>query len=81
MQGVRLLLQMRFGLDAVPEISKCGRPRGRWPANTKRPTKTIMRSILLSTLGAILLLAAFSSCSTTVRTDNGHAVTTGVHAN
>ena len=28
---------------------------------------------------AIILLAAFSSCSTTVKTDNGHAVTTGVH--
>jgi hypothetical protein len=38
-----------------------------------------MRTILLSTLGAIVLLAVFSSCSTTVRTDNGHAVTTGVH--
>ncbi|HEY1583489.1 MAG TPA: hypothetical protein VGF73_10365 [Chthoniobacterales bacterium] len=38
-----------------------------------------MRTILLSTLGAIIMLAAFSSCSTTVRTDNGHAVTTGVH--
>ena len=40
-----------------------------------------MRTILLSTLGAILVLAAFASCSTTVKTDNGHAVTTGVHAN
>ena len=39
----------------------------------------IMRTILLSTLGAILVLAAISSCSTTVKTDNGHAVTTGVH--
>jgi hypothetical protein len=38
-----------------------------------------MRTILLSTLGALILLATFSSCSTTVRTDNGHAVTTGVH--
>jgi hypothetical protein len=38
-----------------------------------------MRTILLSTLGAIVMLAVFSSCSTTVRTDNGHAVTTGVH--
>ena len=33
-----------------------------------------MRTILLSTLGAIVILAAFSSCSTTVKTDNGHAV-------
>ncbi|MEO5755037.1 MAG: hypothetical protein ABIR38_10060 [Chthoniobacterales bacterium] len=38
-----------------------------------------MRKILLSTFGAILILVAFSSCSTTVRTDDGHAVTTGVH--
>ncbi|HEY5035615.1 MAG TPA: hypothetical protein VII74_00620 [Chthoniobacterales bacterium] len=38
-----------------------------------------MRTILLSTLGAIVLLAAFSSCSTTVRTDNGHEVHAGVH--
>ena len=40
-----------------------------------------MRTILLSILGAIVTLAAFASCSTTVKTDNGHAVTTGVHAN
>ncbi|CAN5583426.1 hypothetical protein BH18VER2_BH18VER2_13740 [soil metagenome] len=40
-----------------------------------------MRTILFSTLGAILLLAAFSSCSTTVRTDNGRSLTTGVHTN
>jgi outer membrane protein assembly factor BamE (lipoprotein component of BamABCDE complex) len=40
-----------------------------------------MRTILLFTLSAILMLAAFSGCSTTVRTDNGHAVTTGVHTN
>lgn len=39
-----------------------------------------MRTILLSTLGAILVLTALTSCSTTVKTDNGHAVTTGVHA-
>ena len=39
-----------------------------------------MRTILLSTLGALILLANFSGCSTTVRTDNGHAVTTGVHS-
>jgi len=39
-----------------------------------------MRTILLSALGAIILLAAFSGCSTTVKTDSGHAVTTGVHA-
>jgi len=41
----------------------------------------IMRTILLPILGAILVLAAVSSCSTTVKTDSGHAVTTGVHAN
>ncbi len=40
-----------------------------------------MRTILLSTLGSIIMLAAFSGCSTTVKTDNGHAVTTGVHTN
>jgi len=39
-----------------------------------------MRTILLSTLGAIILVAAFSSCTTTVKTDSGHAVSTGVHA-
>jgi outer membrane protein assembly factor BamE (lipoprotein component of BamABCDE complex) len=38
-----------------------------------------MRNILLTTLAALLLATAFSSCSTTVKTDNGHAVTTGVH--
>ncbi len=38
-----------------------------------------MRTILLFTL-AIILVAAFSGCSTTVRTDTGHSVTTGVHA-
>ena len=39
----------------------------------------LMRIILLSSLSAILLVAVFSGCSTTVRTDNGHSVTTGVH--
>jgi hypothetical protein len=39
-----------------------------------------MRTILLSSLGAIILLAVFGGCSTTVRTDSGHSVTTGVHA-
>ena len=38
-----------------------------------------MRNILFSTLGAIILLAALSSCSTTVKTDSGHGVTAGVH--
>lgn len=38
-----------------------------------------MRTILFSALSAIVLLAAFAGCSTTVKTDNGHAVTTGVH--
>jgi len=38
-----------------------------------------MRTILLATLSAILLLAAFTGCSTTVRTDSGHGVTAGVH--
>jgi hypothetical protein len=40
----------------------------------------IMRTILLPILGAILVLAAVSSCTTTVKTDSGHGVTTGVHA-
>jgi hypothetical protein len=39
-----------------------------------------MRTILFSMLGAIILFATFSGCSTTVKTDSGHAVTTGVHA-
>jgi hypothetical protein len=39
-----------------------------------------MRTIFVAALAAIFILAGFSSCSTTVRTDNGHAVTTGVHA-
>lgn len=39
-----------------------------------------MRTILFSTLAAVLAFVALSGCSTTVRTDNGHAVTTGVHA-
>jgi outer membrane murein-binding lipoprotein Lpp len=39
-----------------------------------------MRTILLSTLAAILVSVVFAGCSTTVKTDNGHAVTTGVHA-
>lgn len=39
-----------------------------------------MRTILLSTLGAVVLLATFSGCTTTVKTDNDHAVSAGVHA-
>jgi hypothetical protein len=38
-----------------------------------------MRTILFSFIAAIVLLGAFSSCSTTVRTDSGHGVTAGVH--
>jgi uncharacterized protein YceK len=38
-----------------------------------------MRTILLSLVVAVLLLGGFSSCSTTVKTDSGHGVTTGVH--
>jgi len=38
-----------------------------------------MRTILFSFLAAILVLGAFSSCSTSVRTDSGHGVTAGVH--
>ena len=44
-----------------------------------KPNK-LMRTILLSTLGALLVLAIFSSCTTTVKTDNEHAVSAGVHA-
>jgi hypothetical protein len=39
-----------------------------------------MRIIYLSILASVILVGALSSCSTTVRTDSGHAVTTGVHA-
>ena len=35
--------------------------------------------IMLTTLAAIVVVTAFSSCSTTVKTDEGHAVTAGVH--
>jgi hypothetical protein len=50
-------------------------------ANSKENRyQIIMRTILLSTLSAIILLAALGGCSTTVRTDSGHAITTGVHA-
>ena len=38
-----------------------------------------MRNILLSCVAAIVLLGAFSGCSTTVKTDSGHGVTAGVH--
>lgn len=38
-----------------------------------------MRTILLSFIAAIVFLSAFSSCSTTVKTDSGHGVTAGVH--
>jgi uncharacterized protein YceK len=37
-----------------------------------------MRNILFS-FGAIILVAALSGCSTTVRSDSGHGVTAGVH--
>jgi hypothetical protein len=40
---------------------------------------TLMRNILFSLLGALVMLAAFGSCSTTVKTDSGHGVTTGIH--
>jgi hypothetical protein len=39
-----------------------------------------MKTVLLSTLAAVVLLGVFGGCSTTVKTDSGHAVTTGVHA-
>lgn len=38
-----------------------------------------MRNILLTALGALVIAATLSSCTTTVKTDNGHAVSTGVH--
>jgi hypothetical protein len=49
--------------------------------NQKPKSQKITRSILWPALGALVLVATMSSCSTTIRTDNGHAVTTGVHAN
>jgi hypothetical protein len=41
--------------------------------------KSIMRTIILSFIAAIVLLGGFTSCSTTVKTDSGHGVTAGVH--
>jgi hypothetical protein len=38
-----------------------------------------MRNILFSFVAAILIAGAFSSCSTSVKTDTGHGVTAGVH--
>jgi hypothetical protein len=38
-----------------------------------------MRTILFSFITAVLVLGAFSSCSTSVKTDSGHGVTAGVH--
>jgi hypothetical protein len=38
-----------------------------------------MRNILLSFIAAVVILGAFSSCSTSVKTDTGHGVTAGVH--
>ena len=38
-----------------------------------------MRNILFSFIAAILIVGAFSSCSTSVKTDTGHGVTAGVH--
>jgi hypothetical protein len=40
---------------------------------------TPMRNILFSILGSVIVLAAFNSCSTTVKSDSGHGVTAGVH--
>jgi hypothetical protein len=39
----------------------------------------LMRTILLSFITAIVFLGAFTSCSTSVKTDSGHGVTAGVH--
>jgi len=38
-----------------------------------------MRTLLFSILGVIVLIGTVG-CSTTVKTDSGHAVSTGVHA-
>jgi hypothetical protein len=38
-----------------------------------------MKTILLSFIAAVFVLGAFSSCSTSVKTDSGHGVTAGVH--
>ena len=39
----------------------------------------LMRTILFSFITAIVFLGAFTSCSTSVKTDSGHGVTAGVH--
>lgn len=38
-----------------------------------------MKTILLSFIAAVVVLGAFSGCSTSVKTDSGHGVTAGVH--
>lgn len=38
-----------------------------------------MRNILFSILSSFVFLAAFTGCSTSVKTDSGHGVTAGVH--
>jgi hypothetical protein len=40
---------------------------------------THMRHILFSIIVSFVFMAAFTSCSTTVRSDSGHGVTAGVH--
>jgi hypothetical protein len=44
-----------------------------------RKRKSIMRTILLSFIAAVVLLGGLTSCSTSVKTDSGHGVTAGVH--
>lgn len=38
-----------------------------------------MRTIIISFVAGLLVLGAFSSCHTTVKTDSGHGVTAAVH--
>jgi hypothetical protein len=38
-----------------------------------------MRNLLFSIIGSVIVLAAFNSCSTSVKSDSGHGVTAGVH--
>jgi high-affinity Fe2+/Pb2+ permease len=50
-----------------------------WFVSIQGKGKSIMRTILLSFIAAMVLLGGLSSCSTSVKTDSGHGVTAGVH--
>ena len=70
-RALRFRCQRKSGLKRDAHLSHDARIKGK--------RKETMRTIFVSALAAIFILAAFSGCSTTVRTDNGHSVTTGVH--